>query len=163
MFDAVRSIVAVLLVAACAALARADGLTLLPERLRASPCLPMVTTGADLRCDLDAGGRPLPDPSPLWPAPETYFAHHYARVEHDLVIFSDGYSLEEMRARDRLLLYGGPVGGSRATLFGFGVFSAAMVASAHAPGPLRRLFDGSLHVGPAIFDNGMGAGFGGRL
>jgi hypothetical protein len=37
------------------------------------------------------------------------------------------------------------------------------VLSAHAPRPFRVIFDGPVHVGPAIFDGGgMGAGIAGR-
>jgi hypothetical protein len=158
----VRSIV-VLLLLASAAVARAERPSLLPERLSAAPCLPAVSNGADFGCVLDGSGRPRLEPSALWPAPETYFAHHSARVEHDLMIFTGGYTLEHMRARDTLLLYGGPAGGARASLLGFGLFSAAIVASAHVPNPVRLLFDGDLHFGPAVFDGGVGAGFGGKL
>jgi hypothetical protein len=43
------------------------------------------------------------------------------------------------------------------------MFTAATILSAHAPRPLRVLFDGPVHFGPAIFDGGgMGAGIAGR-
>lgn len=121
----------------------------------AAPCPSAVSTGASMRCDL------LP-PTP-WRT-ESYFESHAARVERDLLTFQKGYTLEQMRERDAFLLYGSPVGGASATLGGVGIFSAIVVSAAHAPTPLRALFDHRLHVGPALFDGGgMGAGFGGRL
>lgn len=146
-----------------AARARADEPRLLPDRLLATPCM-AVSNGANLSCALDPSGAIRPAPSPLWPAPETYVAVHSARVERDILKFFDSYTLESMRERDTLLLYGSPVGGNNATLAGIGLFSTVVVGAAHAPGPLRHLFDHALHLGPAIFDGGgMGAGFGGNL
>lgn len=113
-------------------------------------------------------------PTPAWlVAPQTpagspptpsYFEQHSARVERDLLSFRHGYTLQQMRERDTLQLYGPTPGTSASTAAGIGVFSAVVVAAAHTPAPLRFAFDRSLHVGPAIFDGGgMGAGFGGRL
>jgi hypothetical protein len=156
---------AIVLASSLPALARAESPRLLPDRLTASPCM-TVSNGADLACALDATGAFRPAPSPLWPAPESYVATRSARVERDILKFFDSYSLESMRARDRLLLYGDPytLHGTTDTLYGVGVFSAVVVGAAHAPRPLRFLFDRRLHVGPAIFDGGgMGAGFGGHL
>jgi hypothetical protein len=68
------------------------------------------------------------------------------------------------RQRDRLLYFRDmPLSGAHLAM-GFGVFAAAALLSAHAPRPLRILFDHSFHLGPAIFDrSGMGIGFGGRF
>lgn len=135
--------------------ARAD-LSLVPERLTVAPCLLPRATGADLDC------TPLGDQRPL-PVVESYFAHHYALVEHDLLLFTSGYGLAAQRARDRLLLFNRPRGGASAAVSGFGLFTLAMIASAHAPSPLRPLFDGDIHFGPAIYQSGMGLGIGGRF
>ena len=44
------------------------------------------------------------------------------------------------------------------------MFGVATVLSAHAPRPFRILFDGPVHLGPAIFDGGgMGAGIAGKI
>jgi hypothetical protein len=123
-----------------------------------------------------AGGIALaePPPAPTWlvaprdPAPSlrppSYFAEHATRVERDMLMFQHGYTLERMRERDTLQLYGVTPGTSTSTAAGVGIFSAVVVTAAHTPAPLRFAFDRSLHLGPAIFDGGgMGAGFGGRL
>ncbi|MGZ3406221.1 MAG: hypothetical protein ACXVAN_07225 [Polyangia bacterium] len=103
------------------------------------------------------------DPTPSLRAP-SYFEHHYARVERDLLMFQHGYTLEHMRERDQLELCGATPGSSTSTVAGVGVFSAVVVGAAHTPAPLRFAFDRSLHLGPAIFEGGgMGAGFGGSL
>ena len=103
------------------------------------------------------------DPSPSLRAP-SYFEQHSARVERDFLKFHHDYTLDRMRERDRLQLYGPTPGSSTSTAAGIGVFSAVVVAAAHAPVPLRFAFDRSLHLGPAIFEGGgIGAGFGGRL
>ena len=96
--------------------------------------------------------------------PPTYFEQHSARVAHDLLMFQHGYTLETMRERDSLYLYGPTPGTTQSTALGVGLFSAIVVSSAHTPGFLRFAFDRSLHFGPAIFDGGgMGAGFGGHM
>lgn len=74
-------------------------------------------------------------------------------------------ALEVRRERDKMLLFRGPQpaqGGSIA--LGAAMFGATTILSAHAPRPLRVVFDGPAHLGPAIFDGGgMGAGIAGRL
>ena len=135
------------------------------EQLESAACLPAVANGAALQCNLDGRGRPgqssLTSPSP---PPQSYFDSHAARVERNLLIFQNGYTIDQMRQRDTFLLYGRPAGGPAATVGGIGVFSAVVVSVAHAPTPLRPLFDRRLHVGPAVFDGGgMGAGIGGGL
>jgi hypothetical protein len=103
------------------------------------------------------------DPTPS-PRPESYFEHHSARVERDLLHFQQSYTLDRMRERDSLELYGPTPGTSASTATGVGVFSAVVVGAAHTPKVLRFAFDRSLHLGPAIFDGGgLGAGFGGHL
>jgi hypothetical protein len=73
--------------------------------------------------------------------------------------------LEVRRDRDKMLEFRGPQpaqGGSVA--LGAAMFGAATVLSAHAPRPVRVVFDGPVHLGPAIFDGGgMGAGLAGRF
>jgi len=115
-----------------------------------------------------------PAPAPAWlvaprlppPSlpPPTYFQQHSARVERDMLLFQHGYTLDYMRERDTLLLYGSTPGTNTSTGLGIGLFSAVVVSAAHTPPFLRFAFDRSLHLGPAVFDGGgMGAGFGGRL
>jgi hypothetical protein len=94
----------------------------------------------------------------------SYFEQHAARVERNMLMFDHGYTLERMRERDELELPGATPGTPTSTALGTGLFSAAVVASAHTPAALRFAFDRSLHVGAAIFDaGGMGVGFGGRI
>lgn len=71
--------------------------------------------------------------------------------------------LEVHRDRDRLALFRTPQPQGSAVALGLAMFASATIASAHAPRPLRVLFDGPVHIGPAIFDGGgMGAGLSGR-
>jgi len=96
----------------------------------------------------------------------TYFDVHNAMVQHAFLKFSTVKApqidrLETLRERDRLLLFG-----AHDTQAGYGaaLFGAFTVFAAHAPGPLRPLFDGPVHLGPAVFDQGgMGACIGGRF
>jgi len=75
-----------------------------------------------------------------------------------------GDSLEVRRDRDRLVLFRGPQSQGGAVAIGLGMFAATTILSAHAPRPLRVLFDARVHLGPAIFDGGgMGAGLAGRF
>ena len=79
-------------------------------------------------------------------------------------MFQHSYTLDTMRQRDTLELYGVTPGTSTSTALGVAAFSTMVVSSAHTPVPLRFAFDRKFHLGPAIFDGGgMGAGFGGRL
>jgi hypothetical protein len=119
-----------------------------------------------------AESAPTP-PAPAWliapteplPSlrPPSYFERHSARVERNMHFFHHGYTLDTMRDRDALQLYGATPGSNTSTALGIGLFSGVVVTAAHTPPILRFAFDRSLHVGPAIFDGGMGAGFGGRL
>jgi hypothetical protein len=71
--------------------------------------------------------------------------------------------LEVRRDRDHLLLFRGPQPQGGAIGVGLAMFGAATLLSAHAPRALRVIFDGPVHLGPAIFDGGgMGAGIAGR-
>ncbi len=73
-------------------------------------------------------------------------------------------ALEVRRDRDRLLLFRGPQAQGGSVAVGLAMFIATTISSAHAPRPLRVVFDGPVHLGPAIFDGGgMGAGIAGRL
>jgi hypothetical protein len=80
-----------------------------------------------------------------------------------LVPAEGGDGLEVRRDRDRLVLFRGPQPQGAAVGLGLAMFAATTILSAHAPRPLRLLFDGPVHLGPAIFDGGgMGAGIAGR-
>ena len=117
--------------------------------------------------------EPPPPPAPAWliaprePLPSlrrpSYFEQHSARVERNMHFFTSGYTLDAMRERDALELYGATPGNNLSTALGIGLFSGVVVSAAHTPPFLRFAYDRSLHIGPAIFDSGMGAGFGGRL
>jgi hypothetical protein len=75
-----------------------------------------------------------------------------------------GDALEVRRDRDRLVLFRGPQSQGASVAIGLAMFIATTISSAHAPRPLRVVFDGPVHLGPAIFDGGgMGAGIAGRL
>ncbi len=102
----------------------------------------------------------LPQPSPRKPS---YVEQRSTRVERHILLFHSGFTLDAMRERDTLQLYGQTPGTTTATVLGVGVFSGVVVGVAHTPPFLRFAFDRELHLGPAIFDSGMGAGFGGRL
>lgn len=71
--------------------------------------------------------------------------------------------LEIARSRDRLLLFRQDDRRGTSTAFGMALFGGMTIMAAHMPRPFRILFDGCVHVGPAIFDDGgMGAGVGGH-
>ncbi len=71
--------------------------------------------------------------------------------------------LEVRRDRDRLLLFRDPQPQGSSLGLGLAMFGATTVLSAHAPAPFRAVFDGPVHLGPAVFDGGgMGAGVAGR-
>ncbi|MDB4969949.1 MAG: hypothetical protein JWN44_5638 [Myxococcales bacterium] len=73
-------------------------------------------------------------------------------------------SLDVRRDRDRLVLFRGPQPQGAAVALGLAMFGTMTVLSAHMPRPVRVVFDGPVHLGPAIFDGGgMGAGIAGRL
>jgi hypothetical protein len=98
--------------------------------------------------------------------PPNYFAAHNDMVQRAFLKFSTVQApqvdrLQTLRERDRLLIFG-----VNDTQVGYGVvlFGAVTVLAAHAPAPLRALFDGPVHLGPAVFDQGgIGAGIGGRF
>jgi hypothetical protein len=80
-----------------------------------------------------------------------------------LVAAQGGDVLEVRRDRDRLVLFRGPQPQGAAVGIGLAMFGATTILAAHAPRPLRALFDGPVHLGPAIFDGGgMGAGIAAR-
>ncbi len=71
--------------------------------------------------------------------------------------------LELRREQDRLLLFRGPQPRAGAIGIGLAMFGATTVLAAHLPRPLRVIFDGPVHLGPAIFPGGgMGAGIAAR-
>jgi hypothetical protein len=139
---------------------------------------------------LDAASLAAPA---LLDLPKTFVEAHSARVEKDLLLFKPtlvgvapsgaprlatvaakntqrffapaetAEGLDIRRERDRLALLRGPQDPSSALALGAAMFAATTFLSAHAPRPLRIVFDGPIHLGPAIFDGGgMGAGIGGR-
>lgn len=139
---------------------------------------------------LDAASLAAP---PRLDLPKTFVEFHSARVEKDLLLFkptlvgvapsgvtpraatattsaprffapAEGAEMLDIRReRDRLLLFRGPQDPSSALALGAALFAATTLLSAHAPRPLRILFDGPIHLGPAIFDGGgMGGGVAGR-
>jgi hypothetical protein len=72
--------------------------------------------------------------------------------------------LQSLRERDALLLPAGRVPSVGSGGLGAAMLGATIVLAAHAPAPLRPLFDARVHLGPALFDGGgMGAGIGGRF
>ena len=73
--------------------------------------------------------------------------------------------LAVMRDRDHLRwLRGETPSQDRWAAIGLSMFVGTTFATAHAPGPLRWLFDGPVHVGPALFQGGgMGASVAGTL
>jgi hypothetical protein len=102
------------------------------------------------------------------PREPSYVEEHSQRVARALLHFDQSERMaapiDAMRERDRLRLYGVTPGSPGANGFGAALFSATIVAAAHAPRPLRRIFDGRLHIGPAILDGGAtGAGAGARF
>jgi hypothetical protein len=141
---------------------------------RLCPSLCLVAAALVAAAGVVAADESPQPPAPAWLiAPRepmrslrrpSYFEQHSLRVERDLLMFQHGYTLERMRERDTLELYGPTPGSATSTVMGVGLFSAVVVTAAHTPPALRFAFDRSLHVGPAIFDGGgMGAGFGGRM
>jgi hypothetical protein len=121
-----------------------------------------------------AGGAARADEPPVWlvaptvsepPRPHpSYFEEHSARVTRNIHMFQSSYSLDTMRERDTLSLYGPTPGTNLSTGLGTGLFTALVVSTAHTPEWLRFAYDRALHLGPAIFEGGgMGAGFGGRM
>lgn len=126
-------------------------------RLIEAPC--DDAGGADLRCYRD---DPLP---PRRPGARSYFQQHADMVMRDMLMFHVPYTLENMRDRDMLYLYGPTPGTFSSATKGVAMFSGAVLGVAHLPGKARVLFaDPRAHIGPALFDNGgMGAGVGGRL
>jgi hypothetical protein len=159
-------------------LAQAPSLLTVTARPSEHTGAPLVLTVEDL----------LPLRGPL-----SSFARYSARVRYDLFLFHtvaldvnpllrSGRPLSESpkhsfwsapqtddllalyRQRDRLLYFGDVSPGGAQLVTGLGMFVAAAILSAHAPRPLRVLFDHRVHLGPAIFDrSGMGIGFGGRF
>jgi hypothetical protein len=99
-------------------------------------------------------------------SPPSSFSEHNRRVERAFLRFATRQTperernrLELMRDRDRLLLFQDR--STDQTGYGIALFGVVTVLAAHAPPPLRRLFEGPVHLGPAIFDpGGMGAGIG---
>jgi hypothetical protein len=72
--------------------------------------------------------------------------------------------LEPLRDRDALLLPAYRLPSLQSGALGAALLGAGVVFAAHAPGPLRAIVDGPVHVGPALLDGGgMGVGVGGTF
>lgn len=158
-------------------------------RLKLKPSgRPVRNAGAHLNRPVVAHtDQPRPSQT-LLALPPSFLVFHADRVRRDLLIFAGaaigtdpplpgdrseapyGFvapprsedPMGELRARDRLLLFEPQQNNAGSTAAGLALFGAATVAAAHAPAPLRLIFDGPLRLGPAIFsDGGMGVGIGG--
>src|SRR5690349_20513103 len=88
----------------------------------------------------------------------SYVQSKNALVQHAFLRFSTAQEYEQqqnrldlLRDRDRLQLFGLTQNDSNAG-YGVAMFAAATILSAHAPWFMRPLFDGPVHVGPAVFD-----------
>ena len=124
-----------------------------PLRLTADPCAD--ESGAELRC----GGA-----APRRARQVSYFEAHEQLVMRDMISFNHSYTLDYLRDRDLLRLYGPTPGSTGGVADGIALFSTVVVAAAHLPGRARVLFDHRVHVGPALFEGGgMGAGIGARM
>ena len=123
-------------------------------RLTVAPCAD--ENGADLRC-----GSAIPH----LPRTVSYFEAHEQLVMRDMISFNHSYTLDYLRDRDRLRLYGPTPGSAGGVADGVAMFSTVVIAAAHLPaGPARVIFDHKVHVGPALFEGGgMGAGIGARM
>jgi hypothetical protein len=126
--------------------------------LLAALLLPPGRAVADRRLDAILS---VPPPARAEPPGAEFFDAHGRRVRHAMLIpgATGRDPQDEARATDRLHWLHEERSGDSATLRGFGLFSGATVAAAHAPQPLRWLFDRQLHAGPALL-NGGGLGFG---
>jgi hypothetical protein len=95
-------------------------------------------------------------------------SRYNARVMHAFLVFTPARTLQERsagleiaRARDRFLLLRGDPRDEQAMGFGALMLGVTTIMTAHAPQSLRPLFDGPVHLGPAVFDGGgLGAGIG---
>lgn len=149
------SFVATISLLAGAARADSDAEPREPLRLTAEPC--RADNGAEMGCGYTKS-------APRVPRPPSYFEAHELLVMHDMVSFNHSYTLDYLRDRDLLRLYGPTPGNSGSVADGIALFSTAVIAAAHLPGRARVLFDHNVHLGPALFEGGgMGAGVGARL
>ncbi len=93
-----------------------------------------------------------------------------ARVMHAFLLFTPARTVEQhanglelARSRDRFMLLAGWTRDDSQVGLGALVLGVTTVMTAHAPARLRSLFDGPVHLGPAVFDGGgLGAGVGAR-
>jgi hypothetical protein len=138
-----------------AGVVHADPIPRGPLRLMSEPCA--EESGAELRCGQSRGQLRMARPI-------SYFEAHEQLVMHDMISFNHSYTLDYLRERDTLRLYGPTPGNSGGVADGIAIFSTAVIAAAHLPGRARVIFDHTVHVGPALFEGGgMGAGIGARL
>lgn len=98
-----------------------------------------------------------------------YVAVHNAMVMHAFLRFATLQAPEQqqdrlvvLRERDRLQLFGVVTPSDAQAGWGVALFGTMTILAAHSP--VRALFDGPVHLGPAVFENGgLGAGIGGRF
>jgi len=102
-------------------------------------------------------------PAPGRRGPELFARPPAKREAHYFTPIKVADDLEVRRERDRLLLFNTPHPQGASIGVGLAMFGAVTILAAHAPGALRAIFDGPVHLGPAVFDGGgMGAGIAGR-
>jgi hypothetical protein len=111
---------------------------------------------------LQLRGLQLRDKAPSYvQAKNALVQHAFLRFRSAEAFEQQQNRLELLRERDRLQLFGVVQNEGNAG-YGVAMFAAVTILAAHAPSFLRPLFDGPVHLGPAVFDNGgMGAGIGG--
>src|SRR3954470_14854431 len=107
--------------------------------------LPALTFGGEPRLKAQ---HPIPTP----------LEQRSGRVSRSLLNLRGPTTLEAKRDWDRLSYFAPP----GQTSYGIGLFGAAVLAAARSP--VRILFDGKWHLGPALLEGyGLGIGFGGRM
>ena len=107
-----------------------------------------------------AGGNPAVHPAPPPASADARASFSFAPPD------ASEDPLAQRRELDRLLLFrdAAQLADPGDIALGIGLFVTAVFTAAHAPPPLRFLFDRRLHLGPAIFQGGgMGAGVGGTF
>jgi len=143
---------------------------------------------------LSISDTPPPRARPLLNFVGSALEFHAGRVEHALIFFQPAVSppsrvpaadrdheasevklhswakkraateLDVRRQYERLLLFRPTHTNGAATGLGAAMFASMTFLAAHAPRPLRVLFDRRVHLGPAIFDgDGMGVGLSGWI
>jgi hypothetical protein len=102
--------------------------------------------------------------------PSSIFAERQGRVQRSLVLIQPLLRPDQvqlpyeavLRERERLMLFGATPAGQ--PLLGAALFAVTTVLVARAPAPLRPVFAGPVHLGPAVLEGGgLGAGAGARF